>query len=86
VHHHVEIHVEAGGMGVGDKSAEQIDGTVAGWHAALLFLAAEVAPIEHAVAVAAVACAALRLADRRQLQRGEAGGAQLSDLSGQKIQ
>ena len=40
VHHHIEIDVEAAGMGVGDESAERVDAAIAGRHAALLIFAA----------------------------------------------
>ena len=86
VHHHVEIHIEASGMSVGDELAYRVYRAVPGWHAALLILTAKVAAIEHAIAVAPLAGSALRLRDRRQLDCRETDIAQSSGLVREKVE
>ena len=68
----IEIDVDIAGMCDGDQTRQRRPGAVARGDRALLALAADVAGIEHAIAVTARPRSALRLRRRRQLDRGEA--------------
>ena len=83
--HDVEINIEADGVRVCNAATQRVCVAIPCRAAALLILAANVAPIEHAVTVAPVASSSLRLADRRQLDGGEPDGAQDSNLTREEV-